>query len=84
MPSAPLSPASIERLRVKWQADYDEWAKRSLADRDLVYAWADGVYVKAGLERVSRVIEFSPLAVTENSPPRVISLRPLPPESGRL
>jgi putative transposase len=49
--SAPLSPASIERLRVKWQADYDAWAQRSLADRELVYAWADGVYVKAGLER---------------------------------
>jgi len=49
--SAPLSPASIERLRVKWQADYDGWAQRSLADRELVYAWADGVYVKAGLER---------------------------------
>jgi putative transposase len=49
--SAPLSPASIERLRAKWQADYDAWATRSLADRELVYAWADGVYVKAGLER---------------------------------
>jgi transposase-like protein len=49
--SAPLSPASIERLRVKWQGDYDAWAQRSLADRELVYAWADGVYVKAGLER---------------------------------
>jgi len=49
--SAPLSPASIERLRVKWQADYDAWAQRALADRELVYAWADGVYVKAGLER---------------------------------
>ncbi len=49
--SAPLSPASIERLRVKWQADYDAWAQRPLVDRELVYAWADGVYVKAGLER---------------------------------
>ena len=49
--SAPLSPASIERLRGKWQSDYDTWAQRSLADRELVYAWADGVYVKAGLER---------------------------------
>jgi transposase-like protein len=49
--SAPLSPASIERLRGKWQADYEAWVGRSLADRELVYAWADGVYVKAGLER---------------------------------
>lgn len=48
---APLSPASIERLRAKWQGEYEAWASRSLAERELVYAWADGVYVKAGLER---------------------------------
>lgn len=48
---ATLSPASIERLRGKWQAEYDTWATRDLSDRELVYVWADGVYVKAGLER---------------------------------
>ena len=48
---ATLSPGSIERLRGKWQADYDAWSTRDLTDRELVYVWADGVYVKAGLER---------------------------------
>lgn len=48
---AVLSPGSIERLRGKWQADYDAWNTRDLSDRELVYVWADGVYVKAGLER---------------------------------
>jgi len=48
---APLSPASIERLRGKWQVEYDAWASRPLADLEPVYVWADGVYVKAGLER---------------------------------
>jgi transposase-like protein len=48
---APLSSSSIERLRGKWQVDYEAWSKRSLAKRELVYAWADGVYVKAGLEK---------------------------------
>jgi transposase-like protein len=48
---APLSPSSIERLKSKWQLEYDQWKRRSLEDRELVYAWADGVYVKAGLER---------------------------------
>jgi transposase-like protein len=48
---AALSPGSIERLRGKWQADYDTWNTRDLSDRELVYVWADGVYVKAGLER---------------------------------
>jgi transposase-like protein len=48
---APLSPSSIARLRGKWQHEYDEWRARPLDDRELVYAWADGIYVKAGLER---------------------------------
>ena len=48
---APLSPSSIERLKAKWQVEHDAWCQRRLDDRELVYAWADGVYVKAGLER---------------------------------
>jgi len=48
---APLSASSIERLRASWQVEYDEWLSRRLDDRDLVYLWADGIYVKAGLEK---------------------------------
>ncbi len=48
---APLSASSIERLRAGWQAEYDTWKSRPLEDRELVYLWADGVYVKAGLEK---------------------------------
>jgi transposase-like protein len=48
---APLSPSSIERLKAKWQVEHDAWRRRRLEDRELVYAWADGVYVKAGLDR---------------------------------
>ena len=48
---APLSPSSIARLRGKWLHEYEAWRTRRLDDRELVYAWADGVYVKAGLER---------------------------------
>jgi transposase-like protein len=48
---APLSASSIARLRSKWEVEYQEWARRGLEDRELVYAWADGIYVKAGLEK---------------------------------
>lgn len=48
---APLSKASIRRLRAVWTTEFAAWSKRSLADRALVYVWADGIYVKAGLER---------------------------------
>ncbi|HEY7820537.1 MAG TPA: IS256 family transposase [Vicinamibacteria bacterium] len=48
---APLSASSIGRLRAKWQLEHEEWMRRPLGDRELVYAWMDGVYVKAGLEK---------------------------------
>jgi transposase-like protein len=47
---APLSPATMLRLRAKWAVEYDEWKRRDLSDLELVYTWADGIYVKAGLE----------------------------------
>ena len=48
---APLSASSIARLREKWIVEYNAWRSRRLDDRELVYAWADGIYVKAGLEK---------------------------------
>ncbi len=48
---APLSAASIGRLKAKWQIEYEEWKKRDLSKLELVYQWADGIYVKAGLEK---------------------------------
>ena len=48
---APLSAASIGRLKAKWQIEYGEWKKRDLSDLEVVYQWADGIYVKAGLEK---------------------------------
>jgi len=48
---APLSASSIARLKAGWALEYDEWRTRRLDERELVYVWADGVYVKAGLER---------------------------------
>ncbi len=48
---APLSAPSIARLKAGWQAEYDLWKTRSVAELDVVYLWVDGVYVKAGLEK---------------------------------
>ena len=48
---APLSTASIARLKAGWQAEYELWKTRSVAALDVVYVWVDGVYVKAGLEK---------------------------------
>lgn len=48
---APLSKASIQRLRQIWTEEFEAWSTRSLEGREVVYLWADGIYVKAGLER---------------------------------
>jgi len=48
---APLSPSSIERLRGKWVSEHAAWNRRSLRGMEPVYLWADGIYVKAGLEK---------------------------------
>jgi len=48
---APLSASSIQRLKAKWQAEYEEWKREDLSEVKVVYQWADGIYVKAGLEK---------------------------------
>ena len=48
---APLSPSSIARLKAGWQTEYDAWKNRPLDDLEVVYLWADGIYVKAGLDK---------------------------------
>lgn len=48
---APLSASSIQRLKAKWQLEYEQWQSRDLSKIEVVYWWADGIYVKAGLEK---------------------------------
>src|SRR3989442_7905849 len=49
--AAPLSAASIARLKASWQTEYETWKRRRREDLEPVYVWADGIYVKAGLEK---------------------------------
>lgn len=44
------SASSIQRLKTFFQLEYDAWGKRDLSDLAVVYWWADGLYVKAGIE----------------------------------
>ena len=49
--AAPLSAASIARLKASWQAEHESWKGRRLDELEPVYVWADGIYVKAGLDK---------------------------------
>jgi putative transposase len=48
--AAGLSPSAITRLTSSWQEEYRTWRTRSLADRDYLYVWADGVHFNVRLE----------------------------------
>lgn len=48
---APLSASTIARLKEKWHSELGVWKSRSLDDLEVVYIWADGIYIKAGLEK---------------------------------
>ena len=47
---APLPASSIQRLKMFFQLEYDAWRKRDLSHLAVAYWWADGLYVKAGIE----------------------------------
>jgi putative transposase len=49
--AAGLSAAAVGRLLGAWQADYQAFCRRDLADRDYVYCWADGVHFRVRLEQ---------------------------------
>ena len=48
--TAALSPASILRLKQAWADEYRLWRCRPITER-YVYLFADGLYLKAGLEK---------------------------------
>jgi transposase-like protein len=45
-----LSASSIQRLAIKFQRDFEAFGRRDLSKSRYSYVWADGVYLKAGLE----------------------------------
>jgi putative transposase len=45
---APLSPASLLRLKAQWQAEYETWKQRRLDDLEVVYSGLMGCMSKRG------------------------------------
>ena len=53
---APISASTVARLKEQWQAEWEQWRRRSLEGLEVVYLWVDGVYVKAGLEKAKSAL----------------------------
>jgi transposase-like protein len=50
-PDAPgLSANVVVRLKAQWQEEYEAWSKRSLAGKEYVYLWVDGIHFNVRLE----------------------------------
>ena len=49
--TAALSPNAIVRLKSKWESEYRAWCSRRLDECRYAYIWADGVYLRAGVDR---------------------------------
>ena len=45
-----LSATTVTRLKGIWEQEFQEWNRRSLADKRYVYVWADGVHFNIRLE----------------------------------
>lgn len=46
---APLSVSSLQRLKEKWEQEYEGWKSEPIEEEQWAYLWADGIYVKAGI-----------------------------------
>ena len=57
---APLSAGSVQRLKEKWQREYEQWKSPKIEEKEWAYLWADGIYVKAGLGKEKAAEEAGP------------------------
>jgi transposase-like protein len=45
-----LSPASISRLKARWEDERQAWSQRDLSSKRYVYLWIDGVYFNVRMD----------------------------------
>ena len=72
---APLSASSLQRLKGKWEQEYEDWKGQPIEDEDWAYVWADGIYVKAGIGKEKAALLVVIGAMKDGSK-RVLALEP--------
>ena len=71
---APLSPSTIARLKQHWVEQFGAW-RREPIDEEIVYLWADGVYVRAGLEKDKAAV-LVVIGVSTDGIKRILAVEP--------
>jgi len=72
---APLSASSLQRLKEKWQGEYEQWKSAPIEEKDWAYLWADGIYVKAGLGKEKAAL-LVVIGVQRDGSKRFLALEP--------
>ena len=70
--TAALSSTSILRLKEEWKEEYESWRRRPLRSR-YAYIVADGLYLKAGLEREKTAV-LVVMGVDENGQKELLAM----------
>src|SRR5262245_9971268 len=72
---APLSTSSLQRLKEKWQGEYEQWKSARIEEQEWAYFWADGIYVKAGIGKEKAAL-LVVVGVQEDGTKRFLALEP--------
>ena len=72
---APLSASSLQRLKEKWQGEYEQWKSTTIEEKDWAYLWADGIYVKAGVGKEKAAL-LVVIGVQRDGSKRFLALEP--------
>jgi putative transposase len=72
---APLSASSLQRLKEKWQGEYEQWKSTTIEEKDWAYLCADGIYVKAGIGKEKAAL-LVVIGVQEDGQKRFLALEP--------
>jgi transposase-like protein len=72
---APLSASSLQRLKEKWQGEYEQWKSTAIEEKEWAYLWADGIYVKAGIGKEKAAL-LVVIGVQKDGQKRFLALEP--------
>jgi transposase-like protein len=70
-----LSAGTVVRLKAKWEEEHAEWEKRSLASKQYVYVWADGVHFNIRLGEKDRACMLVIIGATEDGKKELLAVR---------
>ena len=69
-----FSPTSVVRMKETWQREWQEWNKRSLAGKQYVYMWVDGIHLSVRLEEDCRPCVLVLMGATADGTKELIAI----------